>query len=182
MLFDLGGTNHKACHCRELGFAFSHNLGRLAPDVALMSKRENMFTRAMVFGTLMLGTVGPCFAAKCETEIDQYGMTQCYANALKTTERSLQELIARYRDGLDSKQLTLFDEEQTAWLNYRDSYCKFRSSSTEGGSVHGMIVAICREDLTSARLADIKKLTATCEQGDLTCVGTRSGSERGANE
>lgn len=138
--------------------------------------------RAMVFWTLMLGVAAPCLADKCDTETDQFGMTQCYANALKATEQSLYNLIAKYRERLDSKQVVLFDDEQASWLKYRDTYCNFRSSSTEGGSVHGMIVAICRDELTSARLADIKKLTATCEQGDLTCVGTRSGSERGVGE
>jgi hypothetical protein len=28
MLFDSRRTNHKACHCRELGFVFSHIHGR----------------------------------------------------------------------------------------------------------------------------------------------------------
>jgi len=147
-----------------------------------MCKREKMFARAMVFSTLMLGTAGSCLADNCDTETEQYGMTQCYANALKATEQSLQELIAHYRDGLDSKQSTLFDNEQAAWLIYRDNYCEFRSSSTEGGSVHGMIVAMCRDNLTAARLDDIKRITATCEQGNLSCVGTRPVSEREADK
>lgn len=129
--------------------------------------------RVMVFWTLMLGLVGTCLADKCDTETDQYGMTQCYANALKATEKSLDELITKYREGLDQKELALFDDEQAAWLKYRDSYCKFRSSSTEGGSVHGMMVAICREDLSAARLAEIKRLTGPCERGDLSCVGAK---------
>lgn len=134
--------------------------------------------RAMAFWMLMFGIVGPCLAEKCDTETDQYGMTQCHANALKATEQSLYDLIAKYRNTLDSKQLALFDEEQAAWLKYRDSYCKFRSSSTAGGSVHGMMLAVCREDLTAARLVNVKRLTGTCAQGDLSCVGTPSGSSR----
>ncbi len=127
----------------------------------------------MVFGTFMLGIAGPCLADQCERETDQFGMTQCYSNALKATEQSLDELIGKYREKLNNKQLAMFDDEQAAWLKYRDSYCKCRSSSTEGGSVHGMMVAICRKDLTDERLTDIQRLTSPCNQGELNCVGAK---------
>jgi len=39
-----------------------------------------------------------------------------------------------------------------------------------GGSIHGMMVAICQTRLTDQRVKDLEKLL-NCQEGDLSCAG-----------
>ena len=51
-----------------------------------------------------------------------------------------------------------FIESHKAWIKYKDSYCKFISSSCEGGSMCGMVWANCQATKTKERLKEIEEV------------------------
>jgi uncharacterized protein YecT (DUF1311 family) len=59
---------------------------------------------------------------------------------------------------------------QQSWLRFRDEECAFETSGTVGGSIHGMMVAICQTRLTDQRVKDLERLL-NCQEGDLSCAG-----------
>jgi uncharacterized protein YecT (DUF1311 family) len=59
---------------------------------------------------------------------------------------------------------------QQSWLRFRDQECEFETSGTVGGSIHGMMVAICQTRLTDQRVKDLERLL-NCQEGDLSCAG-----------
>ncbi|WP_421997611.1 lysozyme inhibitor LprI family protein [Reyranella sp.] len=59
---------------------------------------------------------------------------------------------------------------QQSWLRFRDQECTFETAGTVGGSIHGMMVALCQKRLIDQRTADLEKLL-NCQEGDLSCAG-----------
>jgi uncharacterized protein YecT (DUF1311 family) len=59
---------------------------------------------------------------------------------------------------------------QITWISFRDQECEFEAMKTVGGSIHGMIVAICQTRLTEQRAGDLERLLVDCkEEGNLSC-------------
>lgn len=46
---------------------------------------------------------------------------------------------------------------QKAWLAYRDAQCELEGSIWEGGSAQSMVVGMCLERLTRARIVEIRQ-------------------------
>jgi uncharacterized protein YecT (DUF1311 family) len=51
-----------------------------------------------------------------------------------------------------------FVESHLAWTKYKDLYCKFISSSCEGGSMCGMVWSDCQASKTKERLKEIEEV------------------------
>lgn len=113
----------------------------------------------------------PAFAAiDCDKAEDQATMNQCANEDLVRADKQLNEnykkIEKRLTDDDDTKKLLI--TSQRAWMKFRDAECNFSASGTSGGSVHPMMVVMCRTVLTSDRnkqLSDYLK----CEEGDLSC-------------
>lgn len=110
-------------------------------------------------------------ATDCSNAEDQVTMTKCASEELAAADKKLNELYKtiekRLADDHDTKKLLI--AAQRAWIGFRDSECTFAASGTDGGSIHPMMVAMCKTSLTKTRneeLADYLK----CEEGDLGCV------------
>ncbi len=52
----------------------------------------------------------------------------------------------------DGSTFKLFNDTQKAWLAFRDSECTFATAGAAQGVVSPMLVAECREELTSKRV------------------------------
>ena len=54
-------------------------------------------------------------------------------------------------------------------MSYRDKECQFETSATEGGSIHSMVLLLCKEDKTAARIQELE-VQLNCEEGNFSCV------------
>ena len=91
----------------------------------------------------------------------QRDMTICANEELEEKEKKLNIVYKAYIKFLDDKDYLVnekkhFIESHKAWIKYKDSYCKFISSSCEGGSMCGMVWANCQATKTKERLKEIE--------------------------
>ncbi|MGU3577276.1 lysozyme inhibitor LprI family protein [Brucellaceae bacterium C25G] len=130
----------------------------------------------MKFFTLIALTAAlisfPTFAAiDCNQADDQATMNQCASDQLREADEQLnsnyKEIEKRLAGDPDAKHLLL--SSQRAWIKFRDAECDFSSSSTIGGSIHPMMLASCRAQLTTDRNEQLEKYLS-CPEGDLTCT------------
>lgn len=109
-------------------------------------------------------------ATDCSNATDQAAMTKCVIDDLAVQDKELNVLYKkvekRLADDHDTKKLLI--DSQRAWISFRDSECKFATSSTDGGSIHPMMVASCKAELTTARNQQLSNYL-NCEEGDLSC-------------
>jgi uncharacterized protein YecT (DUF1311 family) len=117
-----------------------------------------------------LSPPGIAGATDCAHATTQAAMNACAAQAYSASDVALnaayRQIMARLRDNEASRHL--LQTAQRAWIGYRDAACAFAASASDGGSVHGMIVTQCVDDLTRVR---VKALQAYlhCAEGDLSC-------------
>ena len=100
----------------------------------------------------------PAFALDCKTASDQVSLNQCVGQDFKAADADLNavygQVAGRLSDAPDVK--SLLTAAQRSWVAFRDAECAFRSSGSEGGSIHPMVVLGCRTTLTRKRVADLK--------------------------
>ena len=109
-------------------------------------------------------------ADRCADAADQTAMTACYEKALKASDAALNasycEIEGRLADDPETKKRLV--GAQKAWLAFRDAECRFSTSAVEGGSIEPTLTAICLQEMTAARTAELKGYLA-CEEGDMSC-------------
>jgi uncharacterized protein YecT (DUF1311 family) len=105
-------------------------------------------------------------AAAAQTQLELTSRAAAELNAANTRMTAVYDrLVAKY--GPDSRKR--LQEAQDAWTIYRDKQCSFETKLTEGGSIHGMVVASCLKGLTEQRTAELAR-QENCREGDLSCV------------
>jgi uncharacterized protein YecT (DUF1311 family) len=114
----------------------------------------------------------PAAAAEknCGELSTQMEMNVCEGEKFKKADAALNDAYARLAKKVSAEGRTKLVETQRAWLKYRDQQCAFETLGTMGGSIHGMVAAICQTALTEAQT---KRLRAQvdCEEGDVSCGG-----------
>ena len=89
---------------------------------------------------LLAGTTAPAFALDCKTASDQVSLNQCAGQDFKAADADLNavygQVAGRLSDAPDVK--SLLTAAQRSWVAFRDAECAFRSSGSEGGSIHPM--------------------------------------------
>ena len=120
--------------------------------------------------SLVLAQVSPVNADDCENAETQVMMNECANEALKRSDSQLNAVYKQIEALLksDGDKTKMLIAAQRAWIAYRDAECKFAASGVAGGSVYPSVYAGCLDNLTKARIGDLKNYTA-CQEGDLTC-------------
>ncbi|HVY16397.1 MAG TPA: lysozyme inhibitor LprI family protein [Rhodopila sp.] len=117
-----------------------------------------------------LAAVPGAHAADCKDPSSQADMTACAAQSLAKSDAALnatyRTIMGRLKDDADTRRL--LTAAQKAWIGFRDAECDFTASGARGGTAQGMIVAICKDDLTSRRVKQLDKYLH-CAEGDLDC-------------
>jgi len=126
----------------------------------------------LVVAPLMVGApVAIAVAAQgCNPNQSQAELNECYGAAYKKTDAELNLLYRQITGRLKNDNATtkLLVAAQRAWVAFRDAECEFSASGVAGGSIYGMILAICLDKLTSKRIDDLKNYLK-CREGDLDC-------------
>ena len=118
---------------------------------------------------LMLGAVPAAYAYDCADQT-QRGLDVCADAAYKKAEAGLngayKDILRRLKDDGDKTKLLI--AAQKAWLGFRDAECAFSASGVMGGSIYPMVVSLCLEEVTKARIKGLS-VYQKCEEGDTTC-------------
>ena len=116
--------------------------------------------RAAILLALLIA--GPA-AAQTQLELSSKAADELVA--AEAQMKAVYDRIARPY-GADTKKR--LQEAQDAWRLYRDKQCFFENKSTEGGTIHQMLVYQCLTALTDLRTAELKRQD-NCQEGDLSC-------------
>lgn len=104
-----------------------------------------------------------CGSAATQSELDQ-----CASANLQKADAALSDFVASYQQRLSPEQLTLFQQAQAAWEQFRRASCQFAVSGVMGGSIYPMAFNYCMASKAQERLEELEKL-ANCEEGDAVC-------------
>lgn len=114
----------------------------------------------------------PALALDCKTAANQADLDACaggdFAAADAELNKVYDQVVARLAHAAAPDARTLLVSAQRAWLSLRDAECAFRTSDSEGGSVHPMNVLGCRTELTRRRTADLHRYVS-CKADDGDC-------------
>jgi uncharacterized protein YecT (DUF1311 family) len=118
-----------------------------------------------------LVSVSAAAAQDCDRKDEtQSGMTICASADFAASDRQLNatygEIMKRLAD--DQAGRKRLQAAQRAWVSFRDAECEFQTAMTIGGSIHPMLVAQCRTELTDGRTKQLDAYLA-CAEGDMTC-------------
>jgi uncharacterized protein YecT (DUF1311 family) len=125
------------------------------------------------FATAVLMAIAPiavALAQDCTHATSQMAMNVCADQAYRKTDAELNDVYKQIHDRLknDKGTIKLLVNAQKAWLAFRDAECTFSTSASAQGSVYPMLVAQCRDGLTSKRIDELKTYLR-CEEGDMSC-------------
>jgi uncharacterized protein YecT (DUF1311 family) len=126
----------------------------------------------MFFATALtaIAPIAVALAQDCANATSQMAMSGCADQAYRKTDAELNAVYNQITDRLkrDKESMKLLINAQKAWLAFRDAECTFSTSASAQGSVYPMLVAQCRDGLTSKRIDELKTYLR-CEEGDLSC-------------
>ncbi|CAB3764285.1 lysozyme inhibitor LprI family protein [Paraburkholderia solisilvae] len=120
--------------------------------------------------TALLLACAPAFAAQpnCANATDQATLTQCANNSLKASDAKLNQTFRALLAKVSKPGKDKLQKSQRAWIAWRDAQCDFNASGSRDGSIHGMALASCLDDLTQAQ-TKLLNSQLHCEEGDTTC-------------
>ena len=127
----------------------------------------------MILVTSVLMAIAPmavALAQDCANATSQMAMNVCADQAYRKTDAELNAVYSQINGRLkqDKEATKLLVNAQKAWLAFREAECTFSTSASAQGSVYPMLVAQCRNGLTSKRIDELKAYLR-CEEGDLSC-------------
>jgi uncharacterized protein YecT (DUF1311 family) len=118
----------------------------------------------------VLATASVARADDCADAQTQADMNICADKAYQKADGALNKVYAEIKqrlagNGEATKQLVA---AQRAWIAFRDAECAFAASGVSGGSIYPTIYAGCLEDITLARVENLKDFLS-CQEGDPSC-------------
>ena len=111
-------------------------------------------------------------ALDCKTATGQSDMNICADQDFKAADTALNatyaQVVKRLPNAAAADAKSLLVAAQRDWVAFRDAECAFRTSDSEGGSMHPMDVQGCRQQLTEERTAALKRYLS-CKPEDSDC-------------
>jgi uncharacterized protein YecT (DUF1311 family) len=122
------------------------------------------------FFTIAAATAAQAMDCTPGVSRDQRTMNACANEAYMKADGDLNSLYKQITERLknNADTLKLLVDAEKAWLAFRDAECTFSGSAAAQGTVYPMIVAECKEGVTTKRV-DVLKYYLKCEEGDLSC-------------
>jgi len=95
---------------------------------------------------------------ECNYAGTQAQMNTCAMRDFNTADGELNRIYKKLIASLKPEGKKSLRAEQRAWLKQRDPKCKMEANSeAEGGSMWPMVYNSCREQLTKARILQLRK-------------------------
>jgi uncharacterized protein YecT (DUF1311 family) len=118
--------------------------------------------RVMVFLLLLLLAIGSSFAQgtkkadPCAKAQSQADMNDCWGRQFKASDAVLNQVYRQLVAMLNDEERSQLKEAETSWLKYRDANCDFVADQYKGGTIRPMAYAICLNDMTRNRTAELR--------------------------
>ncbi len=128
---------------------------------------------AITLGAAILATapaVAPALADDCQNAQTQMALDDCAGQQFHQADAALNTAYKTLMGKITPAGQTSLRVAEKSWLAYRDNQCSFETLGTADGSVHPMVQAACRTELTKAQTARLHA-QLTCTEGDLSCGG-----------
>jgi uncharacterized protein YecT (DUF1311 family) len=109
----------------------------------------------------------PCTALRAQTQPE---MTAAEADKFKQADKELNAAYGRLLAKISPAGQSALREAQRTWLRFRDQECEFETLGTKDGTVHPMVLLMCKTGLTEMRTAELVA-QIECKEGDLSCGG-----------
>ena len=116
---------------------------------------------AMAAASLLLMGAGQ---GQSQTELNQ----QAY-DSFEKADRRLNSVYSGLLSAISAAGKASLRKAQVSWLQFRDQECEFETMATVGGSIHSMLLTVCKTRLTLQRVADLEH-QLNCQEGDLSCA------------
>jgi len=84
-------------------------------------------------------------------------MNVCAEADFRRVDARLNIAYDRLFKSLDPDRRLKLQRAERAWLAFRDAHCIYEASDSEGGSIHRLEVATCKNELTKARIAQLRE-------------------------
>ena len=98
------------------------------------------------------------FAASLPLTANAQTQTEMNITAGKTYDKADKTMTVAYKKlmgKLDAKGKARLKKAQIAWIKFRDAEAEFRSSESEGGSMHPMVESDCLTEITNQRTKEL---------------------------
>ncbi len=133
--------------------------------------RISLFALTTVLTLALPGLTGTALAQDCApTDESQMCLTFRAGAEYKAQDDKLNktygEIVGRLSASPEDKKL--LQAAQRAWIAFRDAECAFSNNHSEGGSIHPMLLLMCKTELTKARTEQLSAYL-NCEEGDMSC-------------
>ena len=99
-----------------------------------------------------------CVAASIPLIANAQTQMEMNITAGKNFDKADKTMIAAYKklmSKLDAKGKARLKKAQIAWIKFRDAEAEFRSSQSEGGSMHPMEESDCLTEITNQRTKEL---------------------------
>lgn len=128
--------------------------------------------RFLLAATFLAAAAPTAFALDCKTPTEQSDLNRCADQAFKIADAALNatyaEIVGRLASPDRAHAKTLLATAQRDWLAFRDAECAFRTSDSNGGSMHPMDGLGCLQHVTEARTAALRRYLS-CKPEDSDC-------------
>jgi uncharacterized protein YecT (DUF1311 family) len=92
----------------------------------------------------------------CADATSQADMNNCWGNEYKKADAQLNQTYQQLAALLEEEDKAELKAAENAWIKYRDANCDFVADQYRGGTMRGMILAICLADVTGNRTTELK--------------------------
>jgi len=124
----------------------------------------------LIAAMLLLAGPALAWAADCSHEQTQTEINRCTDQEFRKADAALNRIYAQLKARTtDPDAQNRLVAAEKAWIAFRDRECEFETEDSIGGSIHPMEMAICYQEKTVARTAELKR-QLDCPEGDPTCT------------
>lgn len=91
-----------------------------------------------------------------DPSLTQTQLNVCAKASYNAADQRLNQVYQQLQAQLSPADVELLTTAELAWLDYRDTNCKFAESIYAGGSIQPTIYFNCLERVTDARIAELE--------------------------
>jgi len=101
---------------------------------------------------------------KCTHAQTTLGMEGCAEQQILRSDKTIDSLNAQIFNGLSTSGKRDFISGNDAWLKYRTAFCLSETDVYQGGTLGGVIYALCAETINTAHVKELQNFLATLNQ------------------
>ena len=98
------------------------------------------------------------FAHVCERYNTQTTISQCTIIEMRKADARLGTVYKNYMKQLSPAGKELLKKDEIAWIKRKEQACRNEGEKYEGGSMQGMIIAMCLEQKANERVSELHRM------------------------